>query len=328
MEASTPRIRSMLRQADKVADAGKRAAATKLYRQIIDEAPDTVAAWIGLAGVISDENEKELAYRQALTLDPGNEAAQRGLDSLLGIEVPDEIESTDPDDAGRNGAIEEKEFKNSQAAIIDLPEDAEKLTKRESTSGLTTEVLGSDGQVNAAGDDPHLGHDHSGEITAVEDILFCANHPSRKTHLRCNRCGKPICSSCAQPTPVGYRCPECIREHEDIFYTATALDYVIAALVAVPLSLLAGWLATFLGFFTIFLGAFAGSLIGRVVFRVAGRRRGRWMPQMVGAIVVIGGILPAIPFLLAIFFGGFSLQIIWSGIYIFAAAGAAYYQMR
>jgi hypothetical protein len=328
MEESTPRIRSMLRQADKIAEAGKRAAATNLYRQIIDEAPDTAAAWIGLAGVISDENEKEQAYRQALIIEPENESAQRGLNILLGIEIPVEIGSSEADDAGKNGATDEKEVELSQTINYDSPEDAEKLPTNRPTSGLTTEILGSDGHEHADGDDPHFGHDHSGEITVGKEVLYCANHPSRKTHLRCNRCGKPICSSCAQPTPVGYRCPECIREHEDIFYTATVLDYVIAALVAVPLSLLAGWLATFLGFFTIFLGAFAGSLIGRVVFRVAGRRRGRWMPQMVGAIVVIGGILPAIPFLLAIFFGGFSLQLIWSGIYIVSAAGAAYYQMR
>ncbi len=324
MEASKPRIRSMLRQANKVADAGKRAAAEKLYRQIIDEAPDTAAAWTGLAGVLSDQNEKEQAYNQALTLDPENEAAQRGLNNLLGIDIPVEISSTESDDAGNNGEFEEKEVEISQTVIIDSPEDAKRLV----TSGSVPISVPDDGHQDSAGDNPHFGHDNSEDITAGEEVLYCANHPSRKTHLRCNRCGKPICSSCAQPTPVGYRCPECIREHEDIFYSATALDYVIAGLVAVPLSLLAGWLATFLGFFVIFLGAFAGSLIGRLVFRAAGRRRGRWMPQMVGAIVVIGGILPAIPALLYIFVGGFNLQIIWSGIYIVTAAGAAYYQMR
>jgi hypothetical protein len=314
----------MLRQADKIAAAGKRAAATNLYREIIDESPDTAAAWVGLAGVIGDKNEKERAYRQALTLDPENEAAQRGLNILLGIEIPVEIASTETDESGKNGAAEEKEEETSQTLIIDSPEDAEKLAM----SDPSPERLDEADHEQAAGDNPHIDHDHGGEVVAGEKILFCANHPSRKTHLRCNRCGKPICSSCAQPTPVGYRCPECIREREDIFYTATVLDYVIVGLIAVPLSLLAGWLATFLGFFTIFLGAFAGSLIGRVVFRAAGRRRGRWMPQMVGTIVVIGGIVPAIPFLAAIFSGGFSLQIIWSGIYIVTAAGAAYYQMR
>jgi len=324
MEASKPRIRSMLRQADKVAGVGKRAAAEKLYRQIIEEAPDTSQAWSGLAGVISDKNEKEQAYKQALTLDPENDAAQRGLNVLLGIETPVEETSTESDEASKKVAVEKKEIEISQTSMIDSPDNSEKLVK----SGSTPMGPAVDGHEHAAGEDPNYEHDHAGEITVGEEVLYCANHPSRKTHLRCNRCGKPICSSCAQPTPVGYRCPECIREHEDIFYTASVLDYVIAALVAVPISLLAGWLATRLGFFVIFLGAFAGSLIGRLVFRAAGRRRGRWMPQMVGAIVVIGGILPAVPALLYIFIGGFNFQIVWSGIYIVTAAGAAYYQMR
>ncbi len=52
MELLSPRIRSLLRQADRVADAGKRSAAEKLYRQIIEEAPDTAAAWFGLGRVL------------------------------------------------------------------------------------------------------------------------------------------------------------------------------------------------------------------------------------------------------------------------------------
>ncbi len=45
----------------------------------------------------------------------------------------------------------------------------------------------------------------------MSDIPTCANHPERETGLRCNRCGKPICSQCAVQTPVGYRCRECVR---------------------------------------------------------------------------------------------------------------------
>ncbi|MGD2050290.1 MAG: B-box zinc finger protein, partial [Chloroflexota bacterium] len=173
---------------------------------------------------------------------------------------------------------------------------------------------------------PSPPHDHSQfEVVEETEVLFCANHPTRQTHLRCNKCGKPICSSCAQPTPVGYRCPQCIREHQDIYYTAKAIDYLLVILVTVPLSLLGGWLAMRLGFFTIFLGAGAGTLIGRIAFRVARRRRGRGMPELVAALVVIGGVLPALPLLI---FGGFNFGLIWSGVYIFTATGAAYYQMR
>ena len=168
-----------------------------------------------------------------------------------------------------------------------------------------------------------------GSREAPAEVLYCANHPNRTTHLRCNRCGKPICSSCANPTPVGYRCPECIREQEDVYYTATPLDYLVTALVALPLSLAIGWLATLLlsspfGFFLIFLGAFSGSLVGRIAFRAAGRRRGRGMPYLVAACVIIGGVLPALGFLIALAI----LPLIFLGIYFVTAVGAAYYQMR
>jgi hypothetical protein len=44
--------------------------------------------------------------------------------------------------------------------------------------------------------------------------------------------------------------------------------------------------------------------------------------------LVIGGILPALGFLLAALSGQFSLRLIFLGIYLVAAAGAAYYQLR
>ena len=78
----------------------------------------------------------------------------------------------------------------------------------------------------------------------------------------------------------------------------------------------------------LFLAAFAGTLIGRIAFRAARRRRGRWLPQLVVACVIIGGVLPALPFLVGLFFGQFSLQLLFTGIYLVMATGATYYQMR
>ena len=309
MEHRSPRIRSLLRQADRVADAGKRAAAVKLYRQIIEEAPDTAAAWAGLGQVLNAPADKESSYQHALELDPDNAKAGAGLAHLLGEVAP---------------AVQDEEA----AGLEDVPNNggtgtattAAEMTSFDPVTESEYEVI------EAAQEHPLTAdeHDHL-VVTAAENegILYCANHPNRETSLRCNRCNKPICSSCANRTPVGYRCPECIREHEDKFFSATVLDYVVVVIVALPLSLIAGWIATFLGIFSIFLGAAAGSLIGRLAFRAAGRRRGRWMPQLIGVIVVIGAVIAWF-----IFSGRFGFQLIWTGIYIVAASGAAYYQMR
>jgi hypothetical protein len=314
MELTSPRIRSLLRQADKVADSGKRAAAEKLYRQIIEETPDTAAAWAGLGQVVRSPTEKETSYQHALELDPDNDKAQAGLAKLLG-----EVALADQDE--KVGHIE------------DIPNN-DGAPDNPNTGELTSfdPVLVSDNEV--ATDAPeHLrtddGHNHPLVTEGKnEGVLHCANHPKRETHLRCNRCNKPICSSCANRTPVGYRCPECIREQEDKFFEATVLDYFVTVIVALPLSLIAGWIAvllgsSFLGFFLIFLGAAIGSFIGRLSFRAAGRRRGRWMPQLVGAIVVIGALIAWF-----IFSGRISFRTIFLGIYIVTATGAAYYQMR
>jgi len=86
---NTPRVRTLLRQAERTADSGKRAAAEQLYRQIIEESPEVPEAWVGLAGVLYDEAEREEAYQNALTLDPKNETAQLGLARLRGEIAPE-----------------------------------------------------------------------------------------------------------------------------------------------------------------------------------------------------------------------------------------------
>jgi hypothetical protein len=288
-----------------VAESGKRAAAEQLYRQIIDEAPDAAQAWYGLAQVASDPSEREAALQQATTLNPNIALVADAEDSPAGLA-----------ELGQVGG-------SSNAAAPTFSKDGHSHD-HEVVASTPAKGLHDEGTFNR--DEPATVAAEIAEEGAV--ALFCANHPSRETHLRCNRCGKPICSSCANPTPVGYRCPECIREQEEVYYSATPIDYLLVALVALPLSLLAGWLATRLGFWSIFLAAFAGTLIGRVAFRVARRRRGRWLPQLASACVVIGGALPALPFLLAIFFGHLSLQLLFTGVYIVLASGATYYQMR
>ena len=314
MELISPRIRSLLRQADKVADSGKRAAAEKLYRQIIEEAPDTAAAWAGLGQVLHSPTEKERNYQHALELDPNNAKAQAGRAHLLG-----EVAPADQDE--KVGIIE------------DIPNNDENQAEpvNGELASFDPDVAAENEVATVALEDPLTADSHDHLVVTAgknEGVLFCANHPKRETHLRCNRCNKPICSSCAKRTPVGYRCPECIREQEDRFFEATILDYIVTVIVTLPLSLIAGWLAvllgsSFLGFFLIFIGAAVGSFIGRIAFRAAGRRRGRWMPQLVGAIVVIGALIAWF-----IFSGRISFRTLFIGIYIVTDTGAAYYQLR
>ena len=44
------------------------------------------------------------------------------------------------------------------------------------------------------------------------EVKYCYRHPMRETGVSCSNCGRPICHECMIPAPVGFRCPECVRE--------------------------------------------------------------------------------------------------------------------
>lgn len=304
-EINGPRLRSLLRQAHKVADSGKRAAAAQLYRQVLEEAPDTEAAWIGLAEVEFDQTEKEKALEQALAINPDSHHAKRGLALLRGEALPEIVK--------HDGALPQVE------AVV------EPVEKMAVFPPLQTHNHRHISEPVVAKQAAETGYD-----------LVCYRHPDRETSLRCYTCGKPICSQCAVKTPVGYSCPDCIREKEDVFFNSKPTDYIIAPLVSLPLSLLAGYLVTFLGggFFFIlilfFVGGLVGGFIGRISKRAIGYRRGRYLPHVVAATVILGVVIPALPILLALLFGnaGALGALLRPGIYLFVATSAAFYQMK
>jgi tetratricopeptide (TPR) repeat protein len=162
------------------------------------------------------------------------------------------------------------------------------------------------------------------EVPLDDGVLYCANHPNVETMLRCNRCGKPICTRCAVQTPVGYRCRECVGQQQAAFYTGGALDYVIAAVIAVVLGTIAAYLMTLLGawFFALILGPTIGIGIAELVRLAVRRRRSRYLWLVVDASIVIGS-LPAL--LLA-------LNSLWAlialGLFLLLAVGAASARLR
>jgi membrane associated rhomboid family serine protease len=42
----------------------------------------------------------------------------------------------------------------------------------------------------------------------VSSAPTCYRHPNRETYVSCSECGRPICTECMTPAPVGQRCPE------------------------------------------------------------------------------------------------------------------------
>src|SRR5258706_3028881 len=91
-------------------------------------------------------------------------------------------------------------------------------------------------------------------------INYCYVHPTREATLRCKRCERYICTSCAVRTPTGYMCRNCIREHQKSFDTAEGPDFILGFMAAGLLSAVATFLVTLIGgirflcWFLIFLG--------------------------------------------------------------------------
>jgi hypothetical protein len=135
-----------------------------------------------------------------------------------------------------------------------------------------------------------------------EPVLYCANHPTVETLLRCNKCGKPICMKCAVQTPVGYRCRECVRQQQNVYFNAEAWDNPIALAVSFVVTLLATPLVSAIlgrtGFFGImiglFIGASAGGVLAQIIRWAVGKRRGRYLHYFALAGVLLGVLLGSV----------------------------------
>ncbi len=173
----------------------------------------------------------------------------------------------------------------------------------------------------------------------MSEAPHCANHPNVVTYLRCNRCGKPICTKCAVRTPVGYRCKDCVRAQQAIFYTDfQPVHHLIVVAVALPLSLVAGYLLPLLGWYVIILGPVAGSLIAQAVLWATRRRHGRYVWLAACACIVAGALpwvlLTVLGSALAFGVGGTPLMansllgLVWFLVYLVTAVGSAYAWLR
>lgn len=161
-------------------------------------------------------------------------------------------------------------------------------------------------------------------MTNPTEPLYCANHPSVETRLRCNRCEKPICAKCAVQTPTGYRCRECVRGQQKVFETAQWQDIPLAFVVSALISFLGSLIAGSMGFFVIFIAPIVGTLVAEAARFITRRRRSERLFQVVAA----GALLGAVPWILRSLFFGISLRLIWQGVYLVTVTSTAYYRMK
>ncbi|HID52659.1 MAG TPA: hypothetical protein EYP41_11570 [Anaerolineae bacterium] len=257
MSISQPRLRSMLRQADKVAANGKRSAAEDLYRQITEEAPESAAGWAGLAGVLLDPAEREQAYEKALALDPKNKAALVGLAELRGEPIPEFPEEV----------VEEPE-----------PEPVD-----EHDHGYTAVTPDEDEEEEAH---IYYCYRHPNRETSLR--CYTCGKPicidcARKTSVgySCPDCQRELQDKYFNATNTDY-------------IIAAVLAVVLGVIGGVVIGFIGALTGFLFWIIMFFVGGAAGSFIGGVLKRAIGRRRGRYLPMIVAVIMVITTILPVL----------------------------------
>ncbi len=185
--------------------------------------------------------------------------------------------------------------------------------------------------------DPQTNPQTDGNATSdnAPEVMYCANHPDVETLLRCNRCGKPICLKCAQLTDVGYRCNECIRGVQDIYFNAAPTDNLVAFVVALLVSAIAAPIAGILFrlvpffFFSIIIafmvGGAAGGILAQIIRAAISRRRSRALRYYALGGVVVGVLVGS---LIALVFLGIQPINLSLLVFTFLAASTAYGILR
>jgi hypothetical protein len=156
------------------------------------------------------------------------------------------------------------------------------------------------------------------DTETTSTATYCYAHPDRETSLRCKRCEKPICASCAQRTPTGYLCKDCVRSHQKSFDTSEWNDYIFGFLTAGFLSAVAAFLITlvssigFIGWFLALSAApIAGTTITESVRYVTRRHRSRSLFLTVIAGMVLGALPITIVQILSMNIFGIVFQVVY-----------------
>jgi hypothetical protein len=260
-------VDEFLERAHAAMEEGDTLVARGYLRRAARSEPDRLDIWLDLCRVTERPQDRIECLQRVVDLDPANSEAQAELEQLrqqLAPE-PESVEEPEPEEA-------------------ETPTLAENVPYSEpEQSGMRLDIT----------DEMRRQWDTA---IAAGEPLVCIDHPHRETTLRCNHCDAPICPQCAVRTPVGFRCKECVKAQQAVFYTARWYDYVVAALVTLALSTPAAVLVTWIGLFFAWIGWFLalivspliGGFIGGIVHRAIGRRRGRWIWLTVAVCMVLG----------------------------------------
>ncbi len=167
---------------------------------------------------------------------------------------------------------------------------------------------------------------------------YCFYHPNTATELRCNRCGKYICIRDAVRTPVGYRCRDCVREQQGIFYNSLPTDYLIAAVITLPLAYIAALIVPHLFWLAIFAGPIVGGIISEAIRIATKKRRGRYTWAIAVGCLIVATLIALLPTLEVVLSGrlafipnaasSVAIDLLLDGVYLVLCGGTLIARLR
>jgi hypothetical protein len=269
--------------------------------------PSSADAWMGLSQVAPSEAERAACRRRAVELDPAAVALPEAFPTSTSSDPPlMPVPTLETPSSQLDAVLVESQNRLRQATLGTSAVAAKEPSRRAAPEPVPDAV-----------------------VAPAAEMTTCFYHPGVETTLRCNRCSKPICTRCAVSTPVGYRCKDCIQEQQEIFYSALWYDYVLAAVVTIPLSAVASLIISGIGWLTIFVAPFVGGIVAEAVRLVTRKRRGRWLPLIVSLAMIAGALLVVAGGMIGFLIGTPRLgDTVWQVVYLALAVSSAYYRTR
>jgi hypothetical protein len=126
----------------------------------------------------------------------------------------------------------------------------------------------------------------------MPETLYCANHPTVETVLRCSKCGKPICARCVIQTPVGGRCRECANLKRLPIYQVGPGGLLKALILGTGTAFVVGGLILNVGsWFLLILSFVPGLAVAEAINWATNHKRGREVVVVAGVSLIVGTIL-------------------------------------
>jgi hypothetical protein len=121
-----------------------------------------------------------------------------------------------------------------------------------------------------------------------EQPMYCANHPTVQTYLRCSNCGKPICAKCRVSTPAGFKCFQCANLQVLPTYAVSTDYYVKSAAAGLGAAAIIGILMGVFPAFEFWAALLMGIGVPEAVTAAANQKRGPGLRTVAVVSVLFG----------------------------------------